>query len=192
MGASVDRHEARRAAHKNEPREQRRRGSLVSARKGIPFEARLFNVFTIVLFLTIAIQVFCRWVLNRSLSWTEEFSRYFFIWASYFAVSVGAYHGRHIRITFHIMLLPAGVRRIILAFTDLIWIGFNGLVVYNSVLFNLSMIEYPLYSATTRFNLVWVYLIIPFAYTLLTVRILQNMFARFRAETPEPNVEREY
>ncbi len=40
-----------------------------------------------------AVQVFCRYVLNDSLSWSEELMRYLFIWMVLFATTITVKHG---------------------------------------------------------------------------------------------------
>jgi C4-dicarboxylate transporter, DctQ subunit len=160
------------------------KGNSAAGEKGPkePFEGVLFNILTIVLFLTVALQVFSRWIFNRSVSWTEEFSRYFFIWSSCFAISLAAYHKRHIRITAHINLLPVKVRKAVLTAADILWILFNITIVYYSSVFIASMFRYPVISGTMGFNIVWIYLIIPICYSLLTVRIIQNLVRMLKAE----------
>ena len=145
-----------------------------------PFEVHFYNVLTVVLCVIVALQVFTRYVLNKSLSWTEEFSRYVFIWGTYFSVSISAYYGRHIRVSAHISVLPKLLQKIILTLADIIWLCFNVVVIFYSIRFNLSMFEYPLLSETAGFNLVWIYMIIPIGFALLTVRVVVNMIKRIR------------
>jgi len=154
----------------------------VSSEPKKPFEVHFYNILTVVLCVIVALQVFTRYVLNRSLSWTEEFSRYVFIWSTYFSVSISAYYGRHIRVSAHISLLPRILQKIILTLSDMIWLCFNIVVIFYSIRFNLSMFEYPLLSETTGFNLVWIYMIIPIGFTMLTVRVFVNMIKRIRKD----------
>lgn len=44
----------------------------------------------------IVVQVFFRYALNNSLSWTEELSRYMFIWLIYIGISYGVKMDKHI------------------------------------------------------------------------------------------------
>ena len=39
------------------------------------------------------VQVFCRYVLGASLSWSEELTRYIFIWAGFLSISFGSGDG---------------------------------------------------------------------------------------------------
>jgi len=62
------------------------------------FEAALLGLslaFTLVL---IFVQVFCRTVLNSSLSWSEELARYIFVWQSWLGLSLAERDNSHIRI----------------------------------------------------------------------------------------------
>lgn len=52
-------------------------------------------VVLVVLVIATSLQVFTRYVLNSSLSWTDELSRYCFIWASMIGAAVAAYKGTH-------------------------------------------------------------------------------------------------
>ena len=46
-------------------------------------EEFLLVFFLIAMTLIMGIQVFCRYVLGQSLSWSEEITRYLFIWSGF-------------------------------------------------------------------------------------------------------------
>ena len=50
-------------------------------------EEFLLVFFPIAMTLIMGIQVFCRYVLGQSLSWSEELTRYLFIWSGFLSVS---------------------------------------------------------------------------------------------------------
>ena len=50
-------------------------------------EEFLLVFFLIAMTLIMGIQVFCRYVLGQSLSWSEEITRYLFIWSGFLSVS---------------------------------------------------------------------------------------------------------
>ena len=50
-------------------------------------EEFLLVFFLIAMTLIMGIQVFCRYVLGQSLSWSEELTRYLFIWSGFLSVS---------------------------------------------------------------------------------------------------------
>jgi len=43
----------------------------------------------------VAVQVFCRYVLNSSLFWSEELARYMLVWISFFGATVAYYRNLH-------------------------------------------------------------------------------------------------
>ena len=50
-------------------------------------EEALLGIFLIAMTLIMGIQVFSRYVLQTSLSWSEELTRYLFIWSGFLSVS---------------------------------------------------------------------------------------------------------
>ena len=45
--------------------------------------------------LIVAVQVFCRYVLNSSLFWSEELARYMLVWLSFLGATVAYYRNLH-------------------------------------------------------------------------------------------------
>lgn len=63
-------------------------------------------------FVTLAfLQVFCRFILNDSLTWSEEMCRYLFVWMVFLGAGVGVLHRRHIIIDIVPNMIPAGVKK---------------------------------------------------------------------------------
>ncbi len=64
---------------------------------------RVFEVVCIVLFtiviLASSLQVFTRYILNASLSWTEELARFSFVWLSLLGAGIAAKRGTHAVVT---------------------------------------------------------------------------------------------
>jgi C4-dicarboxylate transporter, DctQ subunit len=64
---------------------------------------------TFVMVVTVAIQILGRW-LDTALPWTEEVTRFAFIWLVYLGVGIGFRQAESARVTFLVSLLPAGGR----------------------------------------------------------------------------------
>lgn len=45
--------------------------------------------------LLVAVQVFCRYILNQSLFWSEELARYLLVWLTFLGASAAYYKGAH-------------------------------------------------------------------------------------------------
>ena len=81
----------------------------------------------VVLILACVTQVFCRFVLNNSLSWTEELARYCFIWMHMLGASLLIESSSHATVTAVLDLLHGAVRKLVDVVVELI-IFFNGTV----------------------------------------------------------------
>jgi TRAP-type C4-dicarboxylate transport system permease small subunit len=82
--------------------------------------------------LIVFLQFFTRYVLNDSLSWTEEIARYGLIWITYIGAVMVTRRNNHIAVMLLPNLLPAWGGRVLLAVVDLVTLGFVGLLAYFS------------------------------------------------------------
>lgn len=136
-------------------------------------ERNIANLCLAALVLVLAMQVFYRYVLQIGLSWSEEVSRFLFIWFVYVSASYAVQMGTHIRVSFFVDLLPTWLVRPMQLLSDAVWIAFNLAVIVSGVLLINSMIEFPVYSTSLVLPLSAVYVVIPLAHALMIVRIVQ-------------------
>ena len=61
--------------------------------------------------LLVAVQVFCRYVLNSSLFWSEELARYMLVWLSFLGATVAYYRHLHPGVDTITSRLPASKQR---------------------------------------------------------------------------------
>ena len=146
----------------------------------LSIEAYIAAFLLCVLAILLGLQVFFRFGLNKSITWSEEMARYVFVWTIYFGCILAAKEDKHIRVTAHFTLFPPKVQTWTITIADLLWIGFNLIMAYVAAKFVLSMLEFPFYSQTMGFNLFYIYAIVPLAYFLMAVRILQLMINRLK------------
>lgn len=71
------------------------------------------------------VQVCCRYFLNYSLSWSEELTRYLFIWASFISISYCVKKSISIKITQFEQLLPKRVCEILDIFRNILLLCFS-------------------------------------------------------------------
>ena len=71
------------------------------------------------------VQILLRQFFQYSLPWGEELATYMFVWFAYLGATVAAKMSAHNRVTFQFNFVPAIVRKISLAFADLLWVIFN-------------------------------------------------------------------
>jgi TRAP-type C4-dicarboxylate transport system permease small subunit len=142
-----------------------------------------FTTFMLVFLLTM--QVFNRFILQRSVSWSEELSRISFVWMVFAAISYAAMLDKQIRVTFIVMIFPPKVQKILLTIADAICLVLYGVIVYQGILYVLRLAEFPYRSQTMGINLMWAYMIIPIGFTLTTIRTAQVMIKRFKKQDLE-------
>ena len=131
-------------------------------------------------------QVIARFGFGRSFSWLEEVSRFAFVWAVYFGFIIAAEGDRHIRVALHLNLLPQRARLYVMTLADLLWLVFNAIIIWHGYHFTVSMFEFPYISQTTGINLVWVQMIVPLGFLLVSLRVSQVIIQRWRTgEMPE-------
>lgn len=77
------------------------------------FEEFILMVLLVLMTTVMGIQVVMRYIFNASLSWSEEITRYFFIWSSFISISYCIKRGTSIKIDQFIVLTPKPVQKII-------------------------------------------------------------------------------
>ena len=70
------------------------------------------------------LQVFNRFVLNRSISWSEEFQIYCHVWIVFLAIPIAYRHGAHMSVDSLKNLLPAKIARAFDFSIEILWIWF--------------------------------------------------------------------
>ena len=70
------------------------------------------------------LQVFNRFVLNKSLSWSEEFQIFCHVWIVFLAIPIAYRRGAHLSVESFSGMLPPGARKAFAILIELIWIWF--------------------------------------------------------------------
>ena len=123
-------------------------------------------------------QIISREVFGTSISWIEELSVYMFVWFVFFGASHAAKMAAHNRVTFQFKIFPSSWLKYIEAFADLFWIFFNVYFIVLSIDFIFNKMNKFQSSQTLGFHLSYVYIALPIAFTLMTIRVLQVNYNR--------------
>lgn len=136
-----------------------------------------------VMILCLVIQVFIRFAFGSALAWTEELSRYSFIWAVYVGAALCVKRRIHVRITAQFIKLDTNWRLFFLLLCDSIWIIFNIFIVINSVQVILDGLDFPEISPTLGIVKSWVEAIIPFSFALMSWRLVEQYYSHWKNGT---------
>ena len=92
----------------------------------------IFVVFIFALMVLIGgMQVFNRFILNQSLSWSEEFQKFAHIWVVFLTIPIAYSKNSHIGMEIFVAKLPKGARRFLGFLMDAVWLVFSvSLTVY--------------------------------------------------------------
>jgi TRAP-type C4-dicarboxylate transport system permease small subunit len=114
-----------------------------------------------------------RTVFQNSLAWSEEASRFAFVWFAFLGASYAARLGAHNRVTFQFKLFPRIVGDVSQLIADGIWLVFNAIMTVKSIEVIRDMMEFPFYSPALDIPMQYVYMLFPFTFILMSVRIIQ-------------------
>lgn len=102
------------------------------------FEAAIFLLFFSIVIVG-GLQVFNRFVLNQSLSWSEEFMVYANIWMVFLTIPVAYNHGSHIGMNLFVKGLPPKAQVVMTLAIDLLWLVLAGAIVaYTTVIMRVA------------------------------------------------------
>lgn len=128
-------------------------------------------------------QVFFRFVLNASLTWSEELSRFAFIWLVYMGAVLGAKERIHIRVTAFHRLLPAAARGWVIPGADLLWIAINLTFAWQGALQVGHLMRFSYISPALQWNMALIYSVVPVGFLLMSLRILEGYWRDWRQGT---------
>lgn len=132
--------------------------------------------FAIILFLQIALRA----IFSIVLPWSEEISRFSFVWFVFLGASYASRRSAHNRVTIQFKLFKnKAIEKYSLLFSDIIWIFFNIIMVRESlkVIENLKVFTYN--SPALGWSMAYVYYIFPISFALMTIRIIQVNYIKF-------------
>ncbi|WP_279076460.1 TRAP transporter small permease [Bilophila wadsworthia] len=140
------------------------------------YVGQLLLVFFICLIFT---QTVLRSVFSIVIPWSEEASRFAFVWFVFFGAAYAARLSAHNRVVIQFKLLPEWVGKYSMLITDILWLLFNGMMVKMSFVIIDDLREFPYMSPAMNLSMEYVYWIFPIAFTLMSLRILQVDYIRY-------------
>jgi len=102
-------------------------GDLESAnrRQRLSWFDKLLILHFIVILVIMTLAVIFRYVINQSLSWSDEAVRYLFVWLTLLGSSLVLRDKAHIQVEFFIELLPPSARHVLAFLSDSLVLAFN-------------------------------------------------------------------
>jgi len=132
------------------------------------------------------LQFFTRYVLNDSLSWTEEIARYGLMWVVFIGGAMVTRRNTHIAVELlSNVMKPGPLRAALLAFVDFVKLAFLGLLAFVSW----TITERMHFQRMTVFDLPmsYVYAGVAFGCFLMLIRQVQNVWRNARMGWSRPD-----
>jgi len=145
----------------------------------IGFAGRTLSaICLIVVLISIFAQVFCRFLLGFSLTWSEEVGRYLLIWISFTGFGVLAKEKKMMAIMLVVDLLPVKLKITAKILADLLSIMFMAIVCYYGfLLVGLTMTQV---TVVTEIPMGYVYLVIPIGAAFYLIHSIVGYFDRLK------------
>lgn len=118
-------------------------------------------------------QVFFRFVIVHSLPWSEEFSRYSLVWASFLGASIALKRGLHIGVEAFVTRLSREKRRLIYLITLVIITFFLVVVIVKGV--QMASFNMRQSSPAMRIPMGFPYLAIPVGSLIMVIHLLDQL-----------------
>ena len=130
----------------------------------------------------IVAQVFFRYVLNNSLSWSEELARYLFIWTIYIGISYGVKMDKHVAVDAVYSYMPKGVKKYYAMIAYALFLLFAVAIVYYGVTVVGMQISSGQVSPAMGLPMQYVYVAPVVGMVLTVIRLVQKIIEAAKAE----------
>lgn len=144
---------------------------------GVQFIERIMVILAKVMIIAMvtitSVQVFCRYVLNFSIRWSEEVPLILMVWFGFISMAIGVKNKLHISIEFFYSLMPPKAQAVMERVVDLVTLLFGGCMVYYG--FKLSVFTMTSTMPATKLPTGWLYAIIPIAGILIVYESIMSI-----------------
>ena len=131
------------------------------------------------------VQVFSRYVLSHSLSWTEEFQRFCHIWMVFLTIPVAYNRGSHIGMEVLRDKLPRKAQSFLIIVNDFLWLAFAaGVIFYSGRVIEVAKSQI---SPALLLPMNWVYLCVEIGGVYLALTALRKIGRHLRSFSPTEN-----
>lgn len=139
-------------------------------------EGILILIYTSMLLIATA-QVFFRYVINLSLSWSQDLLTYLLIWSVFVGISLAIKRGKHIKVELAYIILPKKFQYPLRLYANGIFILFCSFISYYSILkIHKLLFINPQISESTGLAIWIIQASVPFGLLLSIVRLIQDSY----------------
>ncbi len=127
-------------------------------------------------------QVVLRFCFNTGNTWSEELSRYCYVWFTLITVSYALLNNAHIKIEAAMAVFPKKWHKYVVALGLLVIIFYCVVFVYYGMIFVIDNLRMDQVSLGLKVTMGYVYMILPLSHFLIGIRAIQRLILIFLGE----------
>jgi TRAP-type C4-dicarboxylate transport system permease small subunit len=122
--------------------------------------------------LSVALQIFMRYVFNMPLVWSEEFARYIFVWISFIGAGYGVRQGAHISMEYFFNKFSPRIRKVVAISMNILSIAAFAYLIPTAIKFTLD--QHLIASSAMDIPMSWLFAAVPIGCALVCFRLIVN------------------
>ena len=130
----------------------------------------------------IAVQIFMRYVVQSSLSWSEELTRYIFLWQIWVGASYAISVKKHLKIDVFVGTLHGGAKKTVQSIALGLWFFFSAFLAVKGTELVLWVYRQEQLSTAMQIPMAIPYLSIPLGGTLMVIKLVYEFKTLFAAQ----------
>src|SRR6056297_1477013 len=145
----------------------------------------LIVTYTAMLFIASA-QVFFRYVINMSISWSQDLLTYMLIWSVFIGISLAVKKRKHIKVELAFVILPKKAQFFLKIFSNIVFMIFCGIFSYFALIKIHSLIFInPQVSESTGLSMWMIQIAVPIGFLLSIYRLIIDTKLLFKERNEE-------
>lgn len=140
------------------------------------FEEVIIIIAFLIMAIVMVLTVLFRFVFDIALDWTEELSRYIFIFVVYISSSLAIKQRKHVRVEIIDTILPKKFQRPLTIFLDILWGVFTFAIAIDSIQITRENFSSGMVSPAFGIPMGWIYMMIPVTFFVMGIRIVQQIY----------------
>lgn len=145
------------------------------------FEMVLGSAFLVTMVLFTSMQIFGRHFLSKPFPFTEEMTRYMFVWLVFISLGYAVKSGSHIRITILRTMVNLKWQFILDIFADAVSLVFAAVCSYAGAKMMMTIASGGQTAVSLAFIPMWlVYLVMPLGFIIYMIRLVQDIFIKVK------------
>ena len=144
------------------------------------FEEYLLVYSLVFTTLTIFLQIIMRFIFKNAFSWSEELTRYVFIWQIWLGASLAVREGVHIKVEIIFNILKGKAVYVAEIVSTLIWFAFCVFIVITSINIVTYAVQMHVISPAMQMPMSYAYASIPAGCAMMGIRLIGILYKQFK------------